>query len=219
MRGRLPGRLQRDDVSLLEYIFRLSLKYEIDSDKFFEKIVSALKYKESICGGIKISYRGRKDDNSHVFLFTKDDKVVAQFPILERILLETKPLRDLIDTESLRSHFTKNIVVDNPRIVDLKMGMRKISLKARILEIPESRLVHTRWGSNATVSNMLVGDETGTIRMPLWNAQIKKVVMGDVVQIENAYVSAFRGETQLRIGKRGIFNVIEEEGFLAKNKL
>jgi ssDNA-binding replication factor A large subunit len=37
----------------------------------------------------------------------------------------------------------------------------------------------------------------------LWNEQIDTISVGNTVQIENANVSAFRGEKQLRIGRKG----------------
>ena len=52
-------------------------------------------------------------------------------------------------------------------------------------------------------------NETGTIKLCLWNGQIAAVSAGDTVQIENAQVSAFRGERQLSNGKTGTLSNVE----------
>jgi ssDNA-binding replication factor A large subunit len=43
----------------------------------------------------------------------------------------------------------------------------------------------------------------------LWNEQIDSISIGDTVQIENASASTFRGERQLRIGKKGVLRNVE----------
>ena len=52
-----------------------------------------------------------------------------------------------------------------------------------------------------------IADETGTIKLCLWNGQIGSVSVGDTVQIENARVSAFGGEKQMSLEKTGTLNV------------
>jgi len=89
----------------------------------------------------------------------------------------------------------------NPKIKDLRAGMKNVNLKVRVLEIPEPNRVYTRLGAPALVSNVLVSDETGTMRMSLWNQQISAVSEGDEINIENGRIASFRGELQLRIGR------------------
>jgi replication factor A1 len=81
--------------------------------------------------------------------------------------------------------------------------MKQVNLKAKVLEITKPTTVFTRFGTYAKVANALVSDETGTIKLCLWNDQINLISVGDVLQIENANVAKFRGERQLRIGKHG----------------
>ena len=87
--------------------------------------------------------------------------------------------------------------------------MKKVSLKAMVLEVPERNRVYTRFGAEAYVANVLLGDETGRIRIAVWNLQIDKVSEGDIVMIENCRVASFRGERQLRIGKHGKITVVK----------
>jgi replication factor A1 len=86
--------------------------------------------------------------------------------------------------------------------------MNHVNLRAKVLEIPKPKLVVTRFGNHASVVNALIADETGTIRLCLWNEQINSISNGDTIQIENARASTFRGERQLSIGKSGTLSNI-----------
>jgi len=91
--------------------------------------------------------------------------------------------------------------------------MKRINIKARVLDVPKAALVFTRFGEYARVSNALIADETGAIKLCLWNEKINAVSVDSVVQIENASVTKFRGENQLRLGKNGRLSVIENTSF------
>ncbi len=88
--------------------------------------------------------------------------------------------------------------------------MKKIDLKATVLEIPKPNMFWTRAGAQVHISNVLIGDETGTMRMSLFNQQIHLVAEGDRITVENGSVASFRGELQLRIGRRGSLSVIPQ---------
>jgi replication factor A1 len=81
--------------------------------------------------------------------------------------------------------------------------MKKVNLKAKVIEVSKPKYVVTKFGNHATVANATVSDATGKIKLCLWNDQIDTIVAGDTVQIENARISAFRNEPQMRIGKNG----------------
>ena len=78
------------------------------------------------------------------------------------------------------------------------------------MEVAEPRRVITRYGKYASVAKALIWDETGTIRLCLWNEQIGSVSVGDTVRIENAQASLFRGERQLSIGTKGQLNNVKD---------
>lgn len=82
--------------------------------------------------------------------------------------------------------------------------MKSVDLKAEVVEIAEPIFVVTRFGNSASVANALISDETGKIKMCLWNEQIKSISEGDIIQIENATISSFRGEKQVRIRRNGL---------------
>jgi len=209
-RGRPRGRYRLlADLRILESLALISMKYGIDSEKFFESFVEAWKRQESTCESLLIECRKKTRDNA-VFLITNGFRVVAQFSIPKHILEETSPLKMFARTRALGRTTPKRIKIEHPRIGDLKSGMKRINLKARVIEILKPKSVITRFGNFATVTNVRVTDETGIIQLPLWNRQIDTVSVGDLVQLENAHVVTFRGERQLRVSGGGQLSVIEK---------
>jgi hypothetical protein len=208
-RGRPRGKYRsRADHRVLESLALISMKYGIDSDNFFDGFVEAWKHQQSTCASLLIKCRKKTRDDA-VFLITNSFKVVAQFPIPRHILEKSNPLKEFADAKALRRTTVKRARLKPPRIGDLKCGMKRIDLKARVLEIPKPRSVITRFGNFATVTNASIADETGVIQLPLWNKQVDAVSVGDLIRVENAHVAAFRGERQLRVGRRGQLCVIE----------
>jgi replication factor A1 len=53
----------------------------------------------------------------------------------------------------------------------------------------------------------VVADETGSIKLTLWNEQIDQVNVGDNIKIENGYITSFKSELQLNVGKFGKLTV------------
>lgn len=94
MRGRPPGRLySSDDMRLLDYLARFSVKHEIDSSRFFGSFLDAFQHGEATCGKLSIECRV-KTRNHAIFLITDTHKVVAQFPIPMHILEKTNLLKE-----------------------------------------------------------------------------------------------------------------------------
>ena len=194
----------RSKVSIGEYLACLSVKYGVEPDKLFSAMVLASENRASTCGGLSITCRSKLRDKT-VLLIMNGSRVVAQFPVSRGFFLERKnPIEISKRTDVLRAHLQREI--KGPRschISDSKTGMKQVNLKAKVLEITKPTLVFTRYGTYAKVANALVSDETGTIKLCLWNEQINLISPGDVLLIENATVSTFKGERQLRIGKHG----------------
>ncbi|HEY4675439.1 MAG TPA: hypothetical protein VIH48_05235 [Candidatus Bathyarchaeia archaeon] len=194
-----------------EYLAFLSAKYEVNPDEFFYALISAEKNQKSKCEGLSIECRGKTQDKV-IFLILKDSKVVAQFPVLRGLLLEqSNPIKNFMKTDMPRRYLIKKNRESHSLLIrDLRTGMSHVNLRAKVLEIPRPRLVVTRFGNCVSVAHALIADETGTIKLCLWNEQIESVSNGDTIQIENARTSTFRGERQLSLGKTGTLSNIEE---------
>ena len=209
-RGRPRGKYRSlADLRILESLALISMKYGISSDDFFDGFVEAWKHQKSTCESLSIECRKKTRDNA-VFLITDSCKVVAQFPISKHILEEPSLLKMFVRTRSSRRTILERAKLKHPRIGDLKYGMNRINLEARVLEVPKPRSVFTRFGRFAIVTNASIADETGTIQLPLWNNQIDAVSVGDLIQVENARVATFRGERQLRVSRGGQLSVVEK---------
>jgi len=215
-RGRPRGRYHNlADFKALEYLALISMKYEIDSNDFFNSFVEAWERQESTCESLSIKCRKKTQDDA-VFLITNGFKVVAQFPIPKHLLKETNPLKNFAPTKTSRRKIHNRVKIEHPQIRDLKLGMNRINLKAKVIEIPKPKTVFTRLGQLNTVANAKVTDETGIIQLPLWNQQIDTVAVGDTIQVENARVVTFRGERQLRVGRGGQLSVIKKCAHIRK---
>jgi replication factor A1 len=94
------------------------------------------------------------------------------------------------------------------KIVELKPGMRRVEITAKVIEKSDPREVTTRFGDTSRVATAVVQDDSGTIKLSLWNETIDQVNVNDTVKIENGYVTAFRGETQLNVGRYGRLSVV-----------
>jgi replication factor A1 len=89
------------------------------------------------------------------------------------------------------------------KINELKPGDREVNVKANIDSISEPRTVNLRQGGTAQVADAMISDETGNIKLSLWDDQIRIVKEGDMISIENGYTQTFRGENSLSIGRYG----------------
>lgn len=94
------------------------------------------------------------------------------------------------------------------KIVELKPGMRRIEVIGKVTEKSDSREVTTRFGEQSRVATATLQDDSGVIKLSLWNETIDQVNVNDTIKIENGYVTAFRGETQLNVGRFGKLSVV-----------
>ena len=93
------------------------------------------------------------------------------------------------------------------KISELKPGMRRVDITANLLDIYEAREVTTRAGEQSRVATATVTDDSGSVKLTLWNEQIDQVKVNTSITIENGYVTSFRGETQLNVGRYGKLTV------------
>ena len=97
------------------------------------------------------------------------------------------------------------------KISDLRQGMKRVDVEAKVLEVSEPREVQSRYtGQRFKVAEAIITDGTGTIKLVLWNEQIDLVNTDDIVRIENGYVKTFRGEIQLNVGRYGKLTVLHD---------
>lgn len=94
------------------------------------------------------------------------------------------------------------------KIADIRLGMSGISVEAKIVEIGESRDVNTKYGVR-TVADAILEDDTGQIKLSLWEDQINSVSVGDNIIVRGAYATQFRDTLQLNIPKSGRLEIVK----------
>lgn len=112
--------------------------------------------------------------------------------------------------------------VATTRIEDVKNGMGDLNLKARVLDISEVRTFNRKDGSTGKVSNITIGDDTGKIRVTLWDEKTDiaaELNPNDSVEIINAYAreNNFNQQVELQVGNRTILKRIDEEVSFSEN--
>ena len=193
-----------------EYLAFISAKYEVNPDEFFCALLSAGENQKSSCGTLSIECRGKVKDKI-IFLITENSRIVAQLSVSEAFLKkEGNPIRPFMETDLIRKHEARKLRTPaSYSIQDLRAGMNHVSLKAKVLEVTQPKQVFTRYGNYASLAKAVIEDNTGQIKLCLWNDQIDAVSAGTTVQIENARTSTFKGERQLSLGKTGTVSNIK----------
>ncbi|RLE93266.1 MAG: single-stranded DNA-binding protein [Thermoprotei archaeon] len=92
------------------------------------------------------------------------------------------------------------------KIKDLKPYARNVNVRVKIVRVGEERKVISRFDrAQHRLAEALVGDETGSIILTLWNEAIDLVREKEntTVVIKNGFVSVFRNFMRLNLGKKG----------------
>ncbi len=90
------------------------------------------------------------------------------------------------------------------KVGDLTPQSKAVNVTAKVVSKTEIREIPMgRDGSPHKVCDALVGDETGVVYLTLWDDNIEKVNEQDTIRIENGYVTLFKGNMRLNIGKYG----------------
>ena len=94
-------------------------------------------------------------------------------------------------------------------IKDLKIRQGNVDIVVDVVDVGEVREFE-KFGRSGKVATAIAKDETGDIKLSLWNEQVDNVKPGDKVHITNGYVSEWQGEPQLTTGKMGKLEVVKE---------
>ena len=98
------------------------------------------------------------------------------------------------------------------KVGELRTYSRRVNLVAKIMERGEEREVSSRSdGSSHRVAEALIGDETASVMLTLWDDDVDRFEVGDVIQISNGYANIFRGSLRLNIGRYGSAEKVDVE--------
>ena len=178
--------MRQKKSTLGEHLALLSVKYNIYPNEVFQALISARNNEKAVCGNLTVEYRGKVKGET-IFLITKDSAVVAQFRVGEEFLLrKDNPFESWMSTDKIRKKIAKqNTESIYTSIHDLRAGMKRVNLKAEVIEIPKPAQVHTQFGNTVMVVNALVGDDTGKTKLCLWEGQIGSIAVGNNIELRN----------------------------------
>lgn len=95
---------------------------------------------------------------------------------------------------------------------------RGVNTIVKVISMTEPREVTSRADrSTHRVCEALVGDETGSVYLTLWDEAIEGVSEEQVLKITNGYVNLFRGSMRLNLGRYGSYEVLDEAPFKEVN--
>ncbi|MEM0020967.1 MAG: OB-fold nucleic acid binding domain-containing protein [Fervidicoccaceae archaeon] len=96
------------------------------------------------------------------------------------------------------------------KVMELKQGESSITIKGRVLEANEPKTIETKKGTR-TISEAVLGDETGRVKMTLWGDKAGSIEEGQAVKITNAWTTGYRGKVQLNVGASSEITQIGDE--------
>jgi replication factor A1 len=96
-------------------------------------------------------------------------------------------------------------MVDKPltKVRDLTPNSKQVNVLAKVVNIGEPKEVMGKFGDPRKVCEAVVGDDTATIILSLWNEQIGTIQKDETILVDNGYVSLVRGHMRLNVGRYG----------------
>jgi replication factor A1 len=101
------------------------------------------------------------------------------------------------------------------KIGEIKDGMGDLNIKGRILDISDIRTFNRKDGTTGKVGNITVGDETGKIRVTLWDETADMTIdlnIDDSVEIINGYAKEnnFSQLVEVQVGNRSVLKKTDD---------
>lgn len=97
------------------------------------------------------------------------------------------------------------------KISELKPRQSNVNVEVEVVELGEIREFQ-KFGRPGRVCTATVKDDSGQIKLTLWNEDIDKAKPGTKIRITNGYVNEFQGEMQLTAGRFGKLEIVGEKG-------
>ncbi|GGL70120.1 single-stranded DNA binding protein [Halocalculus aciditolerans] len=105
-------------------------------------------------------------------------------------------------------------VRDTYEVADLSVGLSDVDLVGVVLDTDDVRTFSRDDGSEGRVSNLVLGDETGRVRVTLWDDQADLATEfepDDVVEVVDGYVRERDGSLELHVGNRGTVEAVDAD--------
>jgi len=142
--------------------------------------------------------------------------------VKELVLEKQAELSGLVSAEGAAYIVGRELGVDlikdsrrNLKINNVLPDMRNVDITAVVVSVFEPREYDSK-GKKGVVAGVILGDETGTVRLPLWNEEVKLISslgisQNDAVRISGAWAKKdSRGGVELRLGRKGMLKKLKK---------
>ncbi|MBX0322903.1 single-stranded DNA binding protein [Halomicroarcula sp. F13] len=102
---------------------------------------------------------------------------------------------------------------DGSTVESLTMGQSDVTLRGLVLDTDSIRTFDRDDGSEGRVSNLTLGDETGRVRVTMWDDRAdraEELAPGTAVEVVDGYVRERDGSLELHVGDEGAVDEIDE---------
>lgn len=140
--------------------------------------------------------------------------------LLERIDAKEKEFDGLVSRTGaiyiVGKELGVNLIKPLNRLIKIERvaaGMNEINFKGKVVSVSEIREFNVN-GREGKVQNVLFGDDTGCVRLSLWNEEIEqsKIEEGDAFELRGLFAKKDNwGNVELRLGKKGTIKKIEDK--------
>jgi len=97
------------------------------------------------------------------------------------------------------------------KIKELKPGLSDIQLEGRVIVIESAKTIQNKEDKSLkTRKEFIIGDETGTVRVVLWNIDVN-IKQGDAIRIIDAWTIAYRDQVEVQAGKSSKIEKIDDK--------
>ena len=144
----------------------------------------------------------------------KESTTLTEQEINEKIQKKTEQLSGLISKEGAGQIVANELGVklfefNGPlKINKIVSGMRSVETVGKILRVSDINTFNTKDGREGKVGNVLLGDETGRIRLTFWNEMTDKLSLmkeGDVLKVKDAYSKLNNNMVELSMSDKSKF--------------
>ncbi|ADD05771.1 replication protein A [Natrialba magadii ATCC 43099] len=105
-------------------------------------------------------------------------------------------------------------VSDTHTVESLSLGLSNVNLVGLVLDTGTVRTFDRDDGSEGKVSNLVLGDSSGRVRVTLWDEQADlatEIEAGTTVEVVDGYVKERDGSLELHVGNRGAVEEVDAE--------
>jgi len=149
-----------------------------------------------------------------------NEKKVSKEEVEEKIESKIKQLSDLISKEGAAQivanqygvRVIENMGDKNFKINELPKGVGSVNALGKVVQI-FGVVTFNRNGREGKVVNMIIGDETGTIRLVAWDEGViskvedGRIVEGSILKVRNAYSKINNGRNELHLGGKSLVEI------------